>query len=378
MFECKITQRGLIHQISITPTLPEHTYALYVFARTTSKSKFTRVATYWYQDKASFAFEAENTYSDLRFRYFVKNPKGEIICNQNTNIINKARPALSPQNLVFSESMEADVINDYCVPIKYTRLNSSPRHYIFFNGALSENTTSVDPRFQRHSWAKRLNTNTLNIYDASVNPLKRYFLGWYQGTQDKPLHKDVVEIVEQLKRQHGLSNSDLVFYGSSGGGWAALHYAAQFKGSLAVAINSQIEILNFCIPRSVQKFIENCYPGLTKEDVSTKFSTDLSIDPSMFRPNKDTESSRCILVQNIVDKPHYKDHFLPFWNKISSNAPGGWDNENHNYSIVYDHPSGHAGEPPDVFLAIQDVILTMTFKGESENHSKACKLMAID
>ncbi|WP_369326758.1 hypothetical protein AB6N01_02840 [Alcaligenes nematophilus] len=371
MFECKITQQGLVHQVSISPTLPEHTYALYVFARTTAKNKFTRVATYWYQDTASFAFEADSAHSDLRFQYFIKNPNGDLICNQNTNIIKKARPALSPQNLGFSESMEADVINDYCVPIKYTRLKDDRRHYIFFNGALSQSTIALHPIFHRHSWAKRINTNTLNIYDASVNPLKGYFLGWYQGTHDRPLHNDIVAIVEQLKRQHGLSNSDLVFYGSSGGGWAALRYASLFKGSLAVAVNAQIEILNFCFPKEVQKFIENCYPGLTKEDVTAKFSDELSINPLMFSPSQDAESSRFILVQNIVDTPHYEDHFLPFWSKFSSNMSGGWDKDKHNYSIVYDHPSGHAGEPDDVFLTIQDAILRMTTNTESGSLSSS-------
>jgi len=359
MFECRITQQGVTHQLAITPALPEHTYALYVFARRAGETRFTRVKYQPYQKAASFVFVAEDDHVDLQFQYFVKDGSGSLVGNRKSEIIGKARKVSAAHKLTFSESLEADVVNDYVVPIKYTRFNDDLRHYVFFNGALMRNTT-LYPVFNRHSWARRVRANTLNVYDAATNPTQGHLLGWYHGTREKPLYGDIAAIIERLKIDRGLSNEDLVFYGSSGGGWAALRYAAMFKGSLAVSVNPQIDILKYQFPRVVRTFLSHSYPGLSWEEVASRYSGDLAIDPSWYYPQTGEQASRFILVQNVVDGPHYDEHYMPFWQKFSSKAAGGWDDQKHNFSIVYDHPSGHGGEPDDVFLSIQQAISEMT------------------
>lgn len=358
MFNCKIAQHRTAHLITISPMLRGHTYALYVFAKIKDAESFSKIKAYNYQPSNTFFFVSNDNHEELFFHYFSKNSKNEVVCNAKTNILAKGRQLATIKNLNFRASFDLDVINDYATPIKYQWVTSQKKHYIFFNGALPKDVRRY-PTFNRHSWAQKLDSNILNIYDSSLNFDQDYRLGWYYGTHKKPLSADISSIIKCLKEQRSLQNHDLIFYGSSGGGWAALKYSSLFPGSLAVAINPQTEILKYQFETSVQKFLFHSYPNMERHHIEAISLTDLRIDPSSFIKAEHERKSKFIIAQNIVDEHHYLHHYLPFWKNFSQNPEGGWDIQKHNYSIVYDHPSGHSSETEEVFSRIQAVISGM-------------------
>lgn len=329
----------------------ENTYAIYIYARKKDSLEFEKIREFWYSTRKNFFFILEQNYVEVKFKFFIKDQAGQLIHSEVSKNFSRPRKIKTMRQLDFNSDFDIDFAGNYLIPIRFSITDKSKKIYILFNGALKENF-DVYPTYNRSSWKERFNENIFNIYDATLNMVDGYLLGWYQGTLDQPLEEDIVALINKMKLCRGVSNTDLIFYGSSGGGWAALKYALLFEGSQAVAINPQIDILKYSAIESVNKFLNYSCKGLTISEAEKEIGERLKISPDDFQRSKST----FIIAQNIKDTPHYRDHFLPFWSRFSLEGKEGWDNKKMNYAIVYDHESGHGGEPEEVFSFIQDMI----------------------
>lgn len=271
------------------------------------------------------------------------------------SLVEKKRVKKVVSEINFHNSFDLDIFdNGYDIPVKFTKhLNPiSTRTIIFLNGAMKPNF-DVYPLYHRHTWGSKFQMNSLNIYDASLNLSQDYLLAWYQGVQANPLFLAIDNIINQLKNKLNLKNSELVFYGSSGGGWTALKLAEHFPGSLAVAVNPQISVLDYGIKTAVNKFLSVTYNDDNIDSIRDKYGSLLTINHDCFKQTNTEVSSQFLLVQNIQDTHHYNDHFLKFWgNFVKDPKKTGWDDQSHNYTILYDHPSGHGVETVEVIEEI--------------------------
>uniref|UniRef100_UPI0040570B80 hypothetical protein n=1 Tax=Acetatifactor sp. TaxID=1872090 RepID=UPI0040570B80 len=109
--------------------------------------------------------------------------------------------------------------------------------YIMFSGALNDYTP---PQFNRWSYYRQLNGSVLAIADPMYNHFKDLKLGWYYGTDQYNLRTKIAEFIEKFARKIGLTNKEIVFFTSSGGGSAAVECAALLPGSTAIVINPQL------------------------------------------------------------------------------------------------------------------------------------------
>ena len=119
----------------------------------------------------------------------------------------------------------------------FKRNHESNRLYVIFSGGRPENSS---PIFGRWSYYKYMNGSMLNIDDPMCKLNRKLRLGWYYGTETESYCDYIVEIVEVFAKQNGFK--DIVFYASSGGGYAALYCACKIDGSMAVAINPQVDL----------------------------------------------------------------------------------------------------------------------------------------
>lgn len=145
-------------------------------------------------------------------------------------------------------------------------------------------------------------------------------------------------------------------------GGAALKLGEYYQGSTVVAINPQINILDYQNKKATKLVLENSFKGLDEIKVREELLDSIEINADKFKPTDqgdNREVSRFVLVQNIKDYHHFKSHFSRFWCKFSDDLASGWDKYSHNYEIVYDHASGHAGEPPEVFEQIMSRLDSM-------------------
>lgn len=119
----------------------------------------------------------------------------------------------------------------------FKRNHESNRLYVILNGSRQADSPPV---FKRWSYYKYMNGSMLNIDDPMCKLHRELLLGWYYGTETESYCDYIVEIVQEFAKQNGFK--DVVFFASSGGGYAALYCACKMRESMAVVINPQINL----------------------------------------------------------------------------------------------------------------------------------------
>lgn len=114
------------------------------------------------------------------------------------------------------------------------------------NGAVSyEEKKNCFPRFRRWRWYNYVDAYWICIEDPMYFDNDEICMGWYWGTDAKNYREYVAEIAHILCARYNIDYNNVVFYGSSGGGTAAIHSAALFGNGVSVAINAQYNFENF-------------------------------------------------------------------------------------------------------------------------------------
>lgn len=318
---------------------PIYNYAFYVYVnhKCIHKKMYSSINKYTLDTSSMNGF--------VYFICYIKDTYTNQIHRYTLDPIKLPRVSVDINDVVFNDSLDVNLKTDKCdIPMRFVKKNDANKLFVLFNGAVRPTAQKkYYPYFSRISWENKFNGHCLYLYDASLDMKNGYVLGWYRGSTEKKLHDSYVSIIEKAIKDLEIDYADVVFYGSSGGGFAALKFAEDIKGVTAVAINPQTDILNYEVTEAVQNFKEIFDVQLNRKSTV--------VDASCFKPS----GSRILLVQNIQDHHHYEEHFKPFWRKLSFTTEG-WDIKFHNYALIYDHESGHGGEPPEIFEKIQRII----------------------
>jgi hypothetical protein len=153
----------------------------------------------------------------------------------------------------------------------------------------------------------------------------------------------------------GVLQQNIIAYGSSGGGFAALMLSCRIKNSIAIAISPQIQISRY-IPRIVNIFLQECFDGMSIEDAESNFSERFIVADAI---KKIDNKVRFLIVQNKLDIMHYKDHYLPFVDEFDLPIDGGYSADKTKASFVYDDPRGHVGERKEMVEQIIELALML-------------------
>lgn len=78
------------------------------------------------------------------------------------------------------------------------------------------------PVYQRWSWAHRFNANVLCVADPGLRLSDAIPLAWYFGTVETNVTQAYAMFISDICKKEDIALSDVVLYGSSGGGFAAL------------------------------------------------------------------------------------------------------------------------------------------------------------
>lgn len=129
----------------------------------------------------------------------------------------------------------------------FKRNHSSNKLFIIFNGSRDAGQAPV---FKRWSYYNYLESSLLNIDDpmCKINP--KLTLGWYYGNENESYCDYIVDIVNEFAKQNDFK--EVVFFASSGGGFAALYCACKIPNSMVIAINPQIKLSLYQYTRTFQ------------------------------------------------------------------------------------------------------------------------------
>ncbi|MFM5753444.1 hypothetical protein ACET52_01095 [Aeromonas veronii] len=207
---------------------------------------------------------------------------------------------------------------------------------VLYNGAIAGHYKNK-PKFSRWSWADEANYSFICIDDPVVSEIGDTNLAWYIGTNEIDLQSKILSIIKSITKSLNIENNRVIFYGSSGGGFASLMSATLLKGSACIVSNPQTNILNYH-KSSVEKYIKSAF-GEIESNVYDKFKDRLSV---MSRMTSENYLPTVYYKQNIIDKSHFNKHLKPFQSKYYEMLSETITYPNKLFLEIISHKDGHS------------------------------------
>lgn len=237
--------------------------------------------------------------------------------------------------------------NHWKFPAVYYAGKEQQPLFVMLSAAIDRSKHSL-PAFNRWTWADKFPGHVLCVADPTLELHNGMELGWYLGTEKYDATEELCMLISQFAEALGIPHGMIVFWGSSGGGFAALALASRIEGTIAVAINAQTDIFAYEIARSVEAIRERCFGGLSVAQIQKHFL----VRVNMAEAWRNNRSSRAIIVQNQMDEHHYKMHFHSFWKALGGNPQGKERLAGRHYALLYEDTRGHGPESEEMLKDI--------------------------
>ncbi|MBQ8790724.1 MAG: hypothetical protein IJZ51_05390 [Ruminiclostridium sp.] len=205
---------------------------------------------------------------------------------QRRELYSKDKSLLQDKNIVISPE-NIDTAGNGRLTLQYDntdfecflyRKDSSDKLYVLFSGARKRG--AEPPVFARWSYYNYTEGTILNIADPMFRDFDDLELGWYYGDNDSCYVNKIARLARIVATK--LGKKEIIFFGSSGGGFAALLAACNCVGSTAIALNAQIKPVLWAYRKKFEAitgmsltvrdgFFRNNLPELIKESVYSRF-----------------------------------------------------------------------------------------------------------
>ena len=227
---------------------------------------------------------------------------------------------------------------------------NSNRIFVLFSGDAMRSKYDP-PVFQRWSWADKFPGHCVYVSDPSLYLHSRLGLAWYSGTAQHEPMSVISDLIREIAGKLNVNFSNIVSYGSSGGGFAALRFATFFSEAGVVAVNPQTDITNYSY-KTVEQYLKICLKIEDRNEALRKFPGKLSLLKQVDK----LANSRIVYVQNRLDEHHHMSHFLPFMQELGLSEENGYSSDKLT-SIIFEHEGGHIkAETSEVFTKAMSIV----------------------
>lgn len=217
-----------------------------------------------------------------------------------------------------------------------------------------DRSKSTLPAFNRWKWAIEgiFPGSVLCISDPTLELHDELELSWCLGTKENCATTELSRFVTKIAEANEIPVENIVIYGSSAGGFSALSLSACIDGSVAVAINAQVDAIAYKVTPQVDLISEMCF-GMPKESVRLDFSSRVDMTTRWIN----IQNSRAFLVQNTDDWHHHNVHFKPFWTSLGGD-PGqeGVAYAGRHIAWVHKQEGGHVPETKEMAKKIIEIL----------------------
>lgn len=220
--------------------------------------------------------------------------------------------------------------------------------FLLFSGNMDREKMQP-PVFQRWSWAKKFAGHCLFFSDPTLHLGTDFGLSWYCGTTTTDPMPVIAELALGIAGRLGIAPANLLAYGSSGGGFAALRLATLVPELSVVVINPQTDVTRYR-PRLVQAYLNSCLGGIAPEEALQRFPRRFSIIENIDL----LRNTRILYYQNRKDRFHINHHMRPFAKRMRLKAENDYTTRRCKL-IMFDKEGGHsAAETEEIFSSFRD------------------------
>src|SRR5690606_36415632 len=103
------------------------------------------------------------------------------------------------------------------------------------------------------------------ISDPTLKLYEDLGLAWYIGNKEADVQPIIVEIIKVVATKLNIPLENVILYGSSGGGFAALKFSSLIPEAIAIAINPQIDITVYK-QGMADRFLKRCFDGISRKE----------------------------------------------------------------------------------------------------------------
>lgn len=183
-----------------------------------------------------------------------------------------------------------------------------------FHPAVTEAIETL-PFFSGQTVTKGAPANRVWIQDPTLYLDDRLKLSWFAGNRKMDVQGVLTAVIAKLLAVHGSKHA--IFFGASGGGFAAMYYSRQFPGSLAVAINPQTNIRLYG-KTAVKQYLE--YGLGARPGSEPNALTEYPIASDLIREYRRGFSNTVAYVQNAGDTSHVGRHLRAFIRRFAGDS----------------------------------------------------------
>ncbi|RVV99350.1 hypothetical protein EKE94_01255 [Mesobaculum littorinae] len=197
------------------------------------------------------------------------------------------------------------------IPVRFKRGAANAAALIVnFHGAIDKKTRKV-PAFIPWLPVPPASAHQISIADPIIEGHEDLSIAWYAGSEHFDLQAQLHEMLDEFSDLLGVSRT--IFFGTSGGGFAALFNAwkAESDSSIAIVGNPQTNILNY-YKGHVDRYQACCWPSSSDaEGISESICHDVA---ELFSK---AFTKTVIYIQSTADTFHMSNHMTPFLQKTA-------------------------------------------------------------
>lgn len=238
--------------------------------------------------------------------------------------------------------------------------------YVIFDGSRSRSGgrgLAPLPSFSRWSWHKQTDASLVSIEDPMFYTFPQCTLGWYYGTKDEDYRQYCAQCIGKIADLLHIENDDIILYGSSGGGTAAIGVSRYLPGCSVVAINPQLFLDKY--PYSEE--LEN----ITGMRLRTEADQFLRNDNC--RIIRENPGSMYFLIENVRSDGDYVTQFRAFCKNAGINPVFGIEKNGNIVSWLYDAqgaPSTHSSVENTAIFKMIDMLIRYVRDGHNIDEIK--------
>lgn len=176
------------------------------------------------------------------------------------------------------------------------------------------------PYFNRFTWDFEM--STLNYNDPTTYLNDEIVCGWGVGTKEDFYLENISLIISEIAKNIGITPENMVFYGSSAGGFMSIMLSTMIKKSIAIAEIPQLDLTDY-YPVHWNRIKKYSFDNISEEEIKEKYYHRISVIEQIKKENYIPD---IYLIFDCSCQEDYMNMYIPFFNSLNQ-LP--YENDNH-------------------------------------------------
>jgi len=204
----------------------------------------------------------------------------------------------------------------YLDNVKYEfliNLKETDNMLILGSGARNSDDSLEDkqrPLFHRNSWD--FMQSTIQYNDPTTYLTPELWGGWGLGHLDNWYLKNIAKIIEELLKKFNIDNENVIFYGSSLGGFMSIMLSILIKNSTSIAEIPQFDLTKW--EYHWHRLKKYCFEGMSEEEIKNRYGYRIDIIELIKKENYIPKS---FLILDCSHDYDFEKIFIPFFLRLN-------------------------------------------------------------